>query len=285
MIAVTLEGRLGNQLFQYAFIYATSRKLGTPFFLDKSVENFMLPKYFKVKNGFLTPLDNHIFSIKGYKNIFSIHAKKAFYHIIDVIIFQKREIIIENKTPVNEALKQLKNNCLYKGFFHSESYFEEFKDEIRTLYKIKKPHADAFEKIRQQIGVSKKKVVIHIRRTDYVDLNMSLPITYYKKAIEAIDSTDIQYIFISDDPSFIEEEFSYIPNKYISVNDEIIDLQFLINADVCILSNSSFSWWGAWLNSNKNKQVYAPKYWLGYKEAKEFPAGISDHINFNWIKV
>jgi hypothetical protein len=285
MIAVTLEGRLGNQLFQYAFIYAASRRLDTSFYLDKSVENFMLPQYFEVKNDFLATLDNKIFSIKGYKNIFSIHAKRAFYHFINAIIFKKNKTDIDNEMPVNDVLKLVKNNYLYKGFFHSEGYFEDFKDEIRTLYKIKKKHADAFENIQKEIGVSKKKVVIHIRRTDYVGLNMSLPVSYYKKAIEIIDEKDMEYIFISDDPLFIEKEFSYISNKYVSTHSEIIDLQFLINADICILSNSSFSWWGAWLNNNKNKQVYAPKYWLGYKEGKEFPTGISDYINFNWIKI
>ena len=72
MIAVRLEGRLGNQLFQYAFIYAAARKLNTSFYLDKSIEKFLLPQYFEVKNDFIRVLDNNIFSVTGYKNIFSI---------------------------------------------------------------------------------------------------------------------------------------------------------------------------------------------------------------------
>jgi len=94
MIAIKLEGRLGNQLFQYAFIYAASRRLNTSFYLDKSIENFVLPKYFEVKNDFLSPLDNRVFSINGYKNIFSIHAKRAFYHIISSIKFQKKKKLL-----------------------------------------------------------------------------------------------------------------------------------------------------------------------------------------------
>lgn len=285
MIAVTLEGRLGNQLFQYAFIYAASRRLNTSFYLDKSIENFIVPKYFEVNNDFLWFLDNGIFSIDGYKNIFRIHAKKLFYNLFRSTIFRKNIITIDNESLARDNLKQLKNYYLYKGFFHSESYFEDFKSEIRTLYKIKKQYADEFEKIQNQIGGFRKKIVIHIRRTDYVDLDISLPVTYYKKAIEMADGADMEYIFISDDPSFIEKEFNYIANKYISNHNEITDLQFLINADICILSASSFSWWGAWLNNNENKQIYAPKYWLGFKEEKEFPAGISDNIEVNWIHV
>jgi hypothetical protein len=285
MIAITLEGRLGNQLFQYAFIYAASRRLDTAFYLDKSIENFIPSKYFEVKNDFPAILDNTVFALKGYKNIFSFHAKRAFYHFLSFIIFGKNKVTFDFDTEISEVIEGLRNNYQYKGYFYSEGYFKDFEDEIRALYQIKKKHIAAFELAKKDAGISKKTVVIHIRRTDYVDLDYSLPLKYYKKAIELIDDPAIEYIFISDDPSFIEKEFDYIPNKYISNHNEIIDLQFLINADICILSNSSFSWWGAWLNNNKNKKIYAPKYWLGFKEGKEFPPGISDHTNFNWIQV
>jgi hypothetical protein len=285
MIAITLEGRLGNQLFQYAFIYAQSKRLHTSFYLDKSVEDFMLPKYFEVENDFLATLDNRVFYIKGYKNIFTVHAKKVFYNLLNKIILGNKTIVVSNETTVKDAFSMFKNNRLYKGYFQSESYFIDFKEEIRTLYKIKKKYSGAFEQVINQFNASKKKAVIHIRRSDYVDLDIALPVSYYKKAIEIIDDTNIEYIFVSDDPSFIETEFSFIPNKYVSTYNEIIDLQFLINADICILSNSSFSWWGAWLNNNKNKQVFAPKYWIGYKENIEFPTGISDYMNINWIGV
>jgi hypothetical protein len=285
MIALKLEGRLGNQLFQYAFIYSVSKRLNTSFYLDKSVENFILPKYFDVADDFPATLDKHVFSIDGYKNIFRIHLKRTFYSLLGSVLFRGNVIEIDNETPVIETFKKLKNNHLYKGYFHSESYFENVKDELRNLFKIKKPFVDAFEKVKKQFPVSKKKAVLHIRRGDYVDSQLSLPVSYYKKAIEIIGDFNVQYIFISDDPSYVEKEFKYIPGKYISLSDEITDLQFLMNADFCVLSNSSFSWWGAWLNSNKSKQVFAPEFWLGFKKRKEFPTGIGDHMNFNWIPV
>jgi len=87
------------------------------------------------------------------------------------------------------------------------------------------------------------------------------------------------YIFISDDLSYIEEEFDYLKEKYISKHNDIIDFQFLLNADICILSNSSFSWWGAYLN-NKKATVFAPKFWLGKKS--ELPKHI---IPEGWHKL
>ncbi len=245
----------------------------------------MLPQYFEVKNDSLVFLDNHIFSIDGYKNIFRVHAKKIFYKFLHQVLLFGRKITISNQMPIRYALKQLKNNALYDGFFHSESYFEDFKDEIRKLYNINEVHTAAFEQVKKQLMVSKRKAVIHVRRGDYVDSDLSLPLSYYKKVIDIIGDTNVQYIFISDDPSYIEKEFDYMVNKYISTNSEIIDLQFLINADICVLSNSSFSWWGAWLNNNKSKQIFAPEFWLGFKEGKEYPTGIADHMDVNWIPV
>jgi hypothetical protein len=272
VIAVRLEGRLGNQLFQYAFIYAASRKLDTTFYLDKSIDGFMLPRYFNVKNDTWRIIDNSIFSVKGYKNIFNIHSKKAFYGFISKLAFRGKHIKVDDRIPPEKALLALKDGCLYEGFFQSEIYFEGFQDDIRALFQVKREHLAAFGSVAGQLDSSKKKIVVHVRRGDYVNLDLTLPVSYYKKAIEMIDSTDAEYIFISDDPLFVEAEFGYIQNKYVSTQSEIIDLQFLMNADVCVLSNSSFSWWGAWLNANKSKKIIAPAMWLGKDIV--YPAGV-----------
>jgi hypothetical protein len=285
MIALKLEGRLGNQLFQYAFIYLAAKRLNTTFYLDKSIDNFIVPKYFEIQNDFLAPLDNNIFSINGYKNIFTIHLKRPFYKLLSAIAVGKQTMLIAAENRPDDVFKQLKNNCMYQGFFQSESYFHDFKDEIRDLFRIKQEHIDAFNQIYSQLGTQTQKAVIHVRRSDYVGLDISLPVSYYKNAIETIGYDNIEYIFISDDRAFVEEEFSYIPNKYISTHNEIIDLQFLINADFCILSNSSFSWWGAWLNVKQNKKITAPQYWLGFKRGEEFPPGIANNLEYNWVRV
>ncbi len=103
--------------------------------------------------------------------------------------------------------------------------------------------------------------------------------SYFHKAIESINNDRNYFIFVSDEPDTIENEFSYIKNKYISDNDEIIDFQFIIHADICILSNSSFSWWGAYLNI-KQPKIIAPRYWLGRADNKELPVNV---IPDSWI--
>ncbi|HZY37884.1 MAG TPA: alpha-1,2-fucosyltransferase [Mucilaginibacter sp.] len=285
MIAVRLEGRLGNQLFQYAFAYATAKKLNTSFYLDKSVDNFLLPKYFEVKQDFAAALDQNVFAIRGFKNFFQVYLRKGFYGVLKAVCFGNKTTKVGNEDAPAVALQELKNNRFYIGYFQSVSYFVDFSEDIRNLFQVRPNFAGAFKNVWQEMQKDKKKAVVHIRRGDYVDLNMSLPASYYRAAIAALGTEGIQYIFISDDPDFVRKEFEYVENAYISTHSEIIDLQLLAHADFCILSNSSFSWWGAWLNNNPQKKIFAPKYWVGFKEKREFPVGIGDTLDINWITV
>jgi len=280
MIAVTLEGRLGNQLFQYAFIYSTAKKINTGFYLDKSVDYLLLDKYFHIENDFCLFFDNYIFSIKGFKNIFSHHLRRKFYTVLKSI-FNLKEMTIDNNIDPAIQIKSISNNIIYKGFFQSEEYFKESGGQIHTLFKIKKIYKTEFEKIINISGLPQKYVVVHIRRKDYVDLNLALGYEYFHKAIKSIHNEENYYVFISDEPGIIEQEFNYLKHKYISFNNEIIDFQFINNADICILSNSSFSWWGAYLNT-KQPKIIAPEYWLGRTKGRELPIKVIPDL---WTKI
>jgi len=285
MIAVKLEGRLGNQLFQYAFAYATAKRLNTKFYLDKSIEDFLPEKYFNVQNDPLFLLDKWIFSINGFKNIFRIHLKKAFYKILEGAVFGEKRILIDNKQSAEYGLNKVSNGYIYQGNFQSEKYFADCKEDIKSLFTVKKSYVDLFAELNKNTPLQGKKIVVHVRRGDYLDLNIAIPLAYYKNVLNMIDNKDVSYVFISDDIKLIEKEFDHIENKYILNNSEIIDLQFLMNADVCVLSNSSFSWWGAWLNNRPDKVIYAPKYWIGFNKGQEYPVGISDNLNINWVSL
>ncbi len=279
MIAVRLEGRLGNQLFQYAFAYSTSKKLKARFYIDKSVINFMVPVYFDVKPARLPVLDEHVFTIKGYKNIFNHHLKVAFYKLLKGV-YGLHELVLQNELAPCEQLKQIKDKILYTGFFQSEDYFADYKLEVISLFSIKEKYKEQFKNIFKALPASKKIVTVHIRRGDYSGLELALTADYYLRAIGSIHSVENYYIFISDDFEFINREFAHLENKYLSQNAEIIDFQFLTHADICILSASSFSWWGAYLNPKKPK-VIVPEYWLGRNEGKEIPVNV---IPEGWIK-
>ena len=123
--------------------------------------------------------------------------------------------------------------------------------------------------------------MVHIRRTDYINwgndelgYNLSLPETYYSNALSKLDTTNKNIIFISDDIAFTKLNFNIRSAIYSENNSEIFDLQLLMQADYLVLSNSTFAWWGAYLNTNA-KAVYCPQYWLGFKINKEWPTGIT----------
>lgn len=281
MIAVKIEGRLGNQMFQYAFIYTGARRLNTSFYIDKGIEKFKLYEYFEITKDRFYLIDKYIFSIQGFKNIFCIHLKRFFYESINKLFFGDKSITINNEQSINEAIQGMKNKQLYIGFFQSERYFIDYKKEVKSLFSIKEEFKSAFQSVTKGLDLQRKIVVVHVRRGDYVGLGLTINTSYYHNAIKQVDDKDAFFVFISDDSKFVESEFSHISNKFISSNPEIIDFQFLQCADICILSNSSFSWWGAYLNE-KNPKVIVPKYWLGSREEKEIPINV---ILDKWIQL
>jgi len=268
MIGVKLEGRLGNQLFQYAFICAAAKKLNTRFYLDRSIIPFLLPQYFNVEAGII----DRIFSIRGFRSFFDLHLRIAFYKRLGNLFYKSCIRFNENEQP-NSQLVALRDNVLYLGFFQSEYYFENAKADIISAFRLKQKYKQAFDKALTEARIPGNYVAIHIRRGDYIDHKWALDFAYYHKALKAVAHKASFFVFVSDEPDLIEKEFNYLPNKYISRNSEIIDFQFLSNAKACILSNSSFSWWGAYLNAN-NPHIIAPKYWLGFNEKVERPCQV-----------
>lgn len=273
MIGVKLQGRLGNQMFQYAFGLAISKKLKTQFFFDedqyssKSLYDFFELKHYK--NSFVSKIRRNYFD-----------RKKSDLQVVRV-----------NHTNTYSANEKLlvNNNCIYDGFFQSPLYFHEYDDLVKKEFTIKKNHLISYQHL---LNISKNKpiVVLHVRRTDYLKYgnenlggeNLALPIEYYNLCLEKICNLEnYNIVFVTDDPSFVKFNFHHF-NPIISCsNSPIVDFQILMNGDIVVVANSSFSWWGAYLNM-KAKRIFAPMYWSGFKIKKEYPANI---IPSNWESI
>ncbi|UKT64394.1 alpha-1,2-fucosyltransferase [Pedobacter mucosus] len=289
MIAIVLNGGLGNLLFEYAFIYSLHKRLNTPFLLIKHGDPILLYRYFNVERNTLYYIDKFFFNHSGYKLFFSHYLRKIFISLIGNLTI-KQKVVINNKDNPDSVLIEVKNHTTYEGYFQSELYFKLHSQEIKTLLRLKKKYIKDFEKRFNWIKKYRQIVTIHIRRTDYQDSfsyldlggkNLSLPISYYREVIKKIDHPDNFYILISDDVEAIKGEFDGLTNKYFSKESEIIDFQFMLNADICVIANSSFSWWAAYLNS-KDNIVYCPKYYLGFLKRVEYPKEIYPE---NWIQI
>jgi len=117
------------------------------------------------------------------------------------------------------------------------------------------------------------------------DLNNAtvfLPINWYNNVLQKIQY-EYESIFIISDEMNEAKKILGANEKFIFVEDSPeIQIQLLMNADACIIANSSFSWWGAFLNRKVNKKIYAPVYWAGYNAKIEYPAGIMAK-DFIWV--
>ena len=128
----------------------------------------------------------------------------------------------------------------------------------------------------------KQKIFIHMRRGDYRvhkcfgKQDITLPLSYYKTQIDWFNKNldNSFFVFLSDDIEYVKDNFGGIKNKIISIENMNVDFCIMTLCDGGIMSNSTYSWWGAYFMKNRRNLV-APRYWFGFKSKLEYPIGIS----------
>jgi hypothetical protein len=171
------------------------------------------------------------------------------------------------------------------GDFQSEKYFKENENEIKKLFsypeEIKNSMSEKWKFILKENTCS-----IHIRRADYLnyqDAYVILDLNYYLSAMKQLQE-GCTFLIFSDDLQWCKENFFEIKQKIIFIENQL-DYEDLLLMSLCknnIIANSSFSWWGAWLNNNENKTVVAPKRWFN-SALSSF--NTNDLYCDNWIKL
>jgi hypothetical protein len=181
-------------------------------------------------------------------------------------------------------IPDIKSDVKLIGYFQSEKYFINYRKEILELFNIdnesKKFINEKYSKILNLDNCS-----LHVRRGDFINLqnyHVLQTVDYYKKSIE-IMGNDKFYVIFSDDIKWCKENLNFIKNKiFISGNHDYIDLYLMSLCKNNIMANSTFSWWGAWMNNNPNKKVIIPSKWFGNSNS---------HLNTvdlycnDWIKI
>lgn len=262
--------QLGNQMFIYASAHSLSKLKKQKYCLS----NISELKYFTLCKNEKT---NNFIKFIWFR-ISSKILKYNFHHLQDNRIDHSLEL--RNETN--------KRNWYY-GYFQGEKYFFNNEFEIRKRFEIKNKYRVKFDNLKKEIIGEDKYAIVHIRLKDFKTFgpdflrgpDLSLPFSYYHKLIKEIPN-NYKIIFLSDEIEKVKNEFNYVKNAYYSENTVIDDLQFIINADLCILSCSTFGWWGAWLNEKKTKTIFIPKYFLGFKVKKEFPVKM---IPKDWTQI
>ena len=274
LIIFLADGRLGNQIFQYAFlktIQKNNEKIIVSGFEDLK-EVFEIDDFINInKNNRL--LRVIIFRICG-SILYFLSDKK----IISSIVI-KHESISNNysreSTTYDSIHGILKGITFIKiGFFQSEKFFNK---TILNKLKFKEIYLVESAELLKDIPNNCQKIFVHIRMNDYKNFtvcgqNTLLPMSYYKNQIEWFmqNRENCFFILLGDDTKLLLDEFCYIEDKMISSNNHYgTDLAIMTQCNSAILSPSSFGWWGSYLMEERDT-VFAPKYWLGFRSKIEY---------------
>lgn len=291
MVVIELTGGLGNQMFQYAFGKSCSLVGNTKLFLDDSCyEHDSLRSFaldcFNINEERVSKkqLDRII------KEPFIFNKLKSFLNYNQK--YYKGRIIEEQSFRYDTNFPRYRNkNVLYKGYWQSEKYFSKFRSELLCDFQLSRPLSQLADNYLKQV-TGTNSVSIHVRRGDYVNNEKTnlfhgvCSLHYYKEAVAFFleKLPDVHFFIFSDDIEWVKREFAYISNLSI-IENVPFDYEELYLMSQCkhnIIANSSFSWWGAWLNENVSKIVIAPQKWF---ENKEMQDQTRDLIPENWIKI
>ena len=262
MIELGCHGRLGNQLFQYATLYSLSK-----------LSNRRIILYIWDSDS-----DHKKFKL----NIFP----KLEYIRIDNLINGTLPTLFENTFNFNPSLKNIVKSekdisVNISGFFQSALYFDDYKNDIMNFFLLDEENTNIvnnlFLKITKNINLDI--VSIHVRRGDYIkfqNYHLVLPKLYFDKAISLFNNCF--FIIFSDDIEWCKLNINASNVYFSGGNLDYIDLFLMSKCHHNIISNSSFSWWAAYLNKNVNKKVVCPSKWFA-------ESGPKNHDLFldNWI--
>ena len=262
MVFVTLHGRLGNYLFEIAAAATLAAHNNDKFCAvchDKyNVENQSIWNYIqRYRNTIL-------------KNVTILKTMPEDAYEYKPSTFKYKPI------PYRE-------NILLNGGFQSYKYFDEA--IVKDIFRIPS-EMETFIREKYSYIFSCPVVGIHVRRGDYCHIPHKLPVcskSYIKKAMGYFPK-DTRFVFFSDDIKWCKNNFKSDRYYFFESNDAIIDLYAQALCSDNIISNSTFSWWGAYLNSNKNKKVICPTPWFG-KFAQNKESDVEDLIPKEWIQI
>jgi len=267
MIISRIMGGLGNQMFQYA-----------------------LARSLAIKNNALIAIDESAINADSLReprlDLLNTKISK------DVEPGQYQQVA-EKGFRFQASVLDLTGNILLTGYWQSEKYFKDIREQLVEDFSIKAPIQTENKKLLKVVEGCQS-VSVHIRRTDYVTNSRTnqvhglCSLDYYKKAIEIIDKNvkDSHLVFFSDDIEWVKDnlpEDKKRAHTYVDINgegEEHLDMFLMSRCKHNIIANSSFSWWGAWLNQNKDKIVVTPTTWF---QAKHLDT--ADLIPETWIKI
>ncbi len=289
MIVVKLMGGLGNQMFQFGAGFALAQKHGVPLHLDLA---------------FLERNPAGAWTKRHYElGVFGIHPnalEPAQLARFDATAgpwkrlinrfnpFQKKYVHASEKGQSFQPwFHELPANVYLEGFWQNEKYFHEVKAELLKIFTPKPDKPSAIIQLEKKLFEGTT-VSLHVRRGDYVDSKeagafhgLCSP-EYYAAAIHYLEQRigPFSLMVFSDDPEWCAAHFNHPHGQIIVAHAEnaVWDMHLMSLCHHNIIANSSFSWWGAWLNQKTDAITVMPRQWFTHQEATEIGINASDWV-------
>lgn len=290
MNIVRITSGLGNQMFQYAFYRALKEnnphtKMDISEFTYRRHHNgYELDRIFSIDPDYADKKECDAMADLS-KDFFSEFRRK----VLKIKKKMSTTLIREDEIGTFYHPELLKmDHCYFQGFWQTEAYFSAIRHLIRADFTFKNRLDAKNQLLLESIAVCQS-VSIHVRRGDYVKKrrresfgSVCTP-EYYLQAIDYIEKEIENPVFFvfSDDIPWVRENMNIRHAQYIDWNngaDSYKDMQLMSNCRHHIIANSSFSWWGAWLNPRPKKIVVAPSVWFR-------DADMPDIIPPEWVTI
>ncbi len=287
MINIVLRAQLGNLLFQYAF--------GRHLAIKNNTRLRLITKNYKTLSD---PLGQRVIKLLKLFNIADVETTSMVHDSIarklGVYHFDfKHKLIREDDLGFgfHPHLLELNGEVFLDGFFQSEKYFYDNRDVIKDEIQFKRDYFGEEGRNYKQLIKHHQSVALHVRRGDYLKsgaLNVC-NINYFKNAIEFFLSNynEPMFFVFSDDIDWCREYLRCPNMKFVDIPDArvnpVIDMQLMSLCDHQIISNSTYSWWAAWINNNQNKVVVSPYKWFNREDYNE--SAMIHTIPEQWVKI
>jgi len=253
-----LMGGLGNQMFQIA-------KAKTEGFKNNIDVVFRPISFIPMEGNQPTKYMNNIF-----RNL-------KFDNITEPLIR-----ISEPSWSYNKIEPLYHTSTEFFGYFQSSKNFGDFKNQIKSLFQPTEEFINKIKKLYPFV-FKNNSISIHVRRGDYLGVSDILPVvdkSYLNECLSLIDKKGYIFIF-SNDKDWVEKNLNYPNSTIVNKLDDYEELWMMSLCNHNIMSNSSFSWWGSYLNLNHNKKVFVPSIWFGPRGEKHY----QDIYENKWIKI
>lgn len=278
MIIVRLEGGLGNQMFQYAVGRRLSIHYNVPLALDISAYTTSREAYLTPRNYELGIFNLPVTQIKTHEQLhkYYLYPRTFWERMVGKVnrLIDHFNVVYESNTKYSNNLLHAGSNCYLIGYWQNEKYFSEIRSILLQDFSFPYTSQPELTDILKEIWTTNS-ISVHVRRGDYV----SNPIfanryyaceqSYYQEAISLITqkTSESRFFIFSDEPEWIRHHFNFISDyKIVHFEDPGLDMYLMSQCKHNIIANSSYSWWAAWLNQNKAKQVIAPRFWFKDKD-------------------